>query len=140
MKFNNIIEMTKDISDSIGDTTLKFGSYELQEQVTKALLDKKPIFIVFYDSRDISISYRVVSQLSALKDKAVFSNVRLPSKDVMEAFGVQKLPSLIAIFAEGGQIKDSKSKPEYVQIARFKEKFVFHEVKKFVVQVKNFFG
>ena len=130
-----MVEITKEISDSIADKTLKFGSDQLQGEITKTLLDKKPIFIVFYDSKDISMSYRVVSQLSAYKDKAVFSNVRLPSKEITEAFDIKKLPSLIAIFAEREQIKDKDSKPEYVQIARFKEKFVFHELTKFVDQV-----
>lgn len=139
-KFHSIIEIVKDISDSLGDHTRDLRSDQIHNAITITLLDKKIILILFHDSLEISMSYRVLSQLSQYKDKFVFTHVRNPSPDLVESFNIKGLPTLIALFTDESQRKSLEINPEYIQLARFKQKYIFSDLAAFLEMVYFFFS
>jgi len=139
-KYNNIVEIMREVSDVIADTTLSVKSIHLQDTIARAIMDKRPIFVLLHDAKEISMSFRVISQLANYKNKAVFANVKTPSTEITERFGILRLPSLIALFTSETASTQQDVAPDYVQMARFNEKYTFNELSKFVEQVRRVFG
>ena len=132
-QLNNIVEVTKDVSDMLTDTTLSLRSDQVQSQVSETIMDGKIILILLHDSKDISMSYRALSKLSKYKSTVVFSNVKNPKADLTQAFGISGLPALVAVFSNSPKKTMGEGDvPKNVQLARFREKYLYDTLETFI--------
>jgi len=131
-KFKALPEILHDISDLIPDKTDSLSQTDAQYYISDLVRSKKPTFILFYDSQDISMSYRVIAQLSKYQGKMRFAKFKNPSQETKAMFQISRLPTLVALFLQDPKKEPEEIKNEDVKVAHFSGKFNFNELSRFI--------
>ena len=135
-KSSNLQELTQEVSDIIDDRTVSLTNEGLQIFLSNILQSKKPSFILFYEGKDSSMSYRALSQLSKYQEIFNFASFRNPSVDVKQQFNLNKVPTLLVVFLKEPDNQDIEPR-ENIQVAHFSGKFNWAEISGFIDVVYN---
>ncbi|CAD8111869.1 unnamed protein product [Paramecium sonneborni] len=127
-------EMNKDILELVDDKTINTNEQSLQMQLSQYLTDNNIIVIYFYQTQQVGLTYRVLSQLQEYYGKYKFLSFKNASQKVIEQFQIQNQPSITIIFRD---VKDKKEldeelKPDQVRQALFTGKHGYDEIKSFL--------
>ena len=116
-------EFSQEISDLVGDKLISISAMEIQGIVTNSLVKRKPVFIMLYDSNEVSLTYRMLSQLSRYEDRITFTKLKNPPPEALRQYQVDKLPSLIVILLENPNADDTDIDLNKVQLAKYNGRF-----------------
>lgn len=76
-------EISKDIQDLIDDKSININEQELQFHLQGGLQENKVLIILFYNTPAVSLTFRVVSQLSQFQSKFRFLSFKNAPEQVL---------------------------------------------------------
>jgi thioredoxin-like negative regulator of GroEL len=126
-------DMLQEVSDIIDYKTTALNLENTQHFITNSINSKKPVFILFYEGKDFSMSFRELSQLSKYSEKFQFANFRNANADVKQQFNLKQLPTLVVIFLKDPNNEDMDPK-DNVQVAHFTGHYNWAELSNFMDQ------
>lgn len=124
-------EFTQEISDFVGDKVLPISSMEMQGVITNSLARRRPAFIMLYDTNDVSMTYRMLSQLSKYEDKLTFTKFKNPGPEMVKHFQLDKLPTLMAVLLAGDNPDDVDIDASKIQLAKYSGRYNYEDLTKY---------
>jgi len=125
--------LIQEISDIIDDKTTALYPDNTQIFISNAVTSKKPAFVLFYEGKDFSMSFRTLGQMSKYSDKFMYANFKNPSSDVKQQFNLKQLPTLVVIFLKDPDNEDMDPR-ENIQVAHFTGHYNWAELSNFLDQ------
>ena len=61
--------------------------------------EKKHVIIYLYKKGSVSLHYKALSTMSLLQDNFAFVAIYDPSDDLVQGFGLKKLPAIIGVIS-----------------------------------------
>ncbi|CAD8209302.1 unnamed protein product [Paramecium pentaurelia] len=127
-------EINKDIQELIDDKTININEQSLQMQLSQYITDNNIVVLYFYQTPQVGLTYRVLSQLQEYHGKYKFLSFKNASQKVIDQFQIPNQPAITIIFRD---VKDKKEleeelKPDQVKQALFTGKHGYDEIKSFL--------
>eukprot|EP00825_Cyclidium_porcatum_P040439 TRINITY_DN5111_c0_g2_i5.p1 TRINITY_DN5111_c0_g2~~TRINITY_DN5111_c0_g2_i5.p1 ORF type:complete len:672 (-),score=172.46 TRINITY_DN5111_c0_g2_i5:332-2347(-) len=130
---DSLEDINSEIDELIIDNTMSVNEQSLQIKLSQSLQDAKVLLILFHDQEQISLTYRVFSNLEKYKQKFEFLNMKDPSQQIKSQFQITNLPKLVAIFRDvPEEQKLEQIKPEEIKAAPYGGKFNYNDLSRFL--------
>ncbi|CAD8212594.1 unnamed protein product [Paramecium octaurelia] len=127
-------EINKDIQELVDDKTININEQTLQMQLSQYIADNNIVVLYFYQTQQVGLTYRVLSQLQEYYGKYKFLSFKNASQKVIDQFQIPHQPAITIIFRD---VKDKKEleeevKQDQVKQALFTGKHGYEEIKSFL--------
>lgn len=130
-KTKTLQDITEEVSDLVGDKVIPISAGEMQGAISNSLVQRRPAFILMYDTNEVSITYRLLSQLSKYQDKLTFAKLKNPGPEVIKHFELTKLPALLAVLYEASPDDEVELDPTKVRMVKYSGRFNYEDMSRY---------
>lgn len=121
-------DIIKDLDEYIDDKSISLNLENSRSFITENLNSQKTpvIFLSTGEDEEAALYYKGYTNVDLLTDKLTFARFKNPTKSILNAYNVQKLPAMFAVMG--------KSEFDH-QVAHFNSDFTSRNIRQFLFDV-----
>lgn len=128
----DVKDFQREVSDLVEDNSVPLNEKDLQMFMSSAFQEEKIPAVLFHNTRETFITFRVISHLSKFNEKIKFFRFRDASPKVLKDFNINQTPKFVLLVKPEDAAQSAKGS---VQIAQYTGRFNYKDMTQFIESV-----